>query len=179
MNGFSANSGRSSRSLWQDTIFELRRAGSLLPTELGPVDETSGLSTAGMVGYHDGVATRSSGSPVRAALSALDTFSHVLTQIDRLTHAHSERVARYAVRLAHFVGVSSDDMKRLQLGALLHDCGKIEIDPSILNKAGFADSGRVLGNQTASVARCAHSAFCSGTASRHSDCAASPRTFRW
>ena len=119
MSIYSASALHSSRSLWQETIIELRRAGAFSPA----------LSRRPA---HDPNQTFS--SSVKSALSALDTFSHVLKGIDRLTHDHSERVARRAIRLARLVGVSCEEMKCLQLGALLHDCGKIDISPTTLNK---------------------------------------------
>lgn len=122
--------------MWQETILELRRSRTLLLTgEHSGVDEAL-ASFDGIQLRYAGAVPQGVSSSVRLALSALDTFSQVLTGIDRLTHDHSERVARHAVRLARFVGVDTDELKRLQLGALLHDCGKIHINAAILNKAG-------------------------------------------
>jgi HD-GYP domain-containing protein (c-di-GMP phosphodiesterase class II) len=136
MSDLPARQSKTTRSLWRETILELRRSRILLPTgEHSGVDEALD-SFDGLQRGHEGALMQSLSSSVKLALSALDTFSQVLTGIDRLTHDHSERVACHAVRLARFVGVGSEELKRLQLGALLHDCGKIHINAAILNKAG-------------------------------------------
>jgi HD-GYP domain-containing protein (c-di-GMP phosphodiesterase class II) len=136
MSDLSAEQFGSSRSLWQEMIFELRRADTFLPTSTYS-DVDAALNFVPRLEQDlDGVRPRTVLSSVKLALSALDTFSRVLNSIDRSTHDHSERVARNAVRLARCVGVGTDELKRLQLGALLHDCGKIHINSAILNKAG-------------------------------------------
>jgi len=64
---------------------------------------------------------------------------------DEQTMAHSWRVARYALRLAHEVvrlnlkPVGSETLQELVVGALLHDIGKIGIPDTILFKPGPLD----------------------------------------
>ena len=53
---------------------------------------------------------------------------------DPYTRGHSDRVSRYAVLLAKDLGLGSDDVRRVQVGSLLHDVGKIGIDDRILRK---------------------------------------------
>jgi putative nucleotidyltransferase with HDIG domain len=50
------------------------------------------------------------------------------------TRGHSERVVTYSVRLAHELGLDEADMQAIELGALLHDIGKIGIEDKILLK---------------------------------------------
>ncbi|MGH9819401.1 MAG: HD-GYP domain-containing protein, partial [Pyrinomonadaceae bacterium] len=47
---------------------------------------------------------------------------------------HSERVVTFSLRLAHELGFSRDAMRDLELGALLHDVGKIGVPDSVLHK---------------------------------------------
>lgn len=49
---------------------------------------------------------------------------------------HAERVATLAVELAKVSGLPAEEVQRLHWGGLLHDIGKIMIDPTLLNKAG-------------------------------------------
>ncbi|MFO0681501.1 MAG: HD domain-containing phosphohydrolase [Sandaracinus sp.] len=52
------------------------------------------------------------------------------------THAHAERVARWSARIAIELGLPPDDCFWLEIGALLHDVGKIGVPDAILKKAG-------------------------------------------
>ena len=55
---------------------------------------------------------------------------------DRITRGHAERVRGYAASLGRQIGLSEDDLDRLNWSALLHDVGKLEIDAEILNRPG-------------------------------------------
>ena len=64
----------------------------------------------------------------------------VLTQTieakDPYTQGHCLRVSEYSVAMGRELGFSREDLYNLQLGALLHDIGKIGIPGIILNKPG-------------------------------------------
>lgn len=53
---------------------------------------------------------------------------------DPLTFLHSNRVTEIAVSFAIRLGLSANERRELEVGALLHDIGKIHIDDYILNK---------------------------------------------
>jgi HD-GYP domain-containing protein (c-di-GMP phosphodiesterase class II) len=53
---------------------------------------------------------------------------------DKTLHSHSERVAMASLRLGRRIGLSSSQLHSLHLAALLHDCGKLALDPKVLNK---------------------------------------------
>ena len=55
---------------------------------------------------------------------------------DRITRGHAERVRGYAWSLGKELGLSRDDLDRLNWSALLHDIGKLEVSADILNKPG-------------------------------------------
>lgn len=67
----------------------------------------------------------------RATLKALTA---ALETRDSETHGHSERVVTYSLRLGREYGLSSETMKALEFGSLLHDIGKIGVPDSILRK---------------------------------------------
>jgi HD superfamily phosphohydrolase YqeK len=66
---------------------------------------------------------------VRALVSAIDAK-------DPYTSGHSDRVARYAVRIALEMQVNPKLLNTIYMSGLLHDIGKIGIDDSVLRKAG-------------------------------------------
>lgn len=68
--------------------------------------------------------------------STLKALTAALETRDSETHGHSERVVTYSLRLGREYGLSSEEMKSLEFGSLLHDIGKIGVPDSILRKPG-------------------------------------------
>lgn len=66
--------------------------------------------------------------------STLKALTAALETRDSETHGHSERVVSYSLRLGREYGLSSEAMKSLEFGSLLHDIGKIGVPDSILRK---------------------------------------------
>ena len=58
---------------------------------------------------------------------------------DDRTRGHSERVRMYTDLIAHQLHLSAEDTDRLRWAALLHDIGKLAVDPAILNKPELPD----------------------------------------
>lgn len=58
---------------------------------------------------------------------------------DDRTRGHSERVRMYTDLIAHELHLSAADTDRLRWAALLHDIGKLAVDPAILNKPELPD----------------------------------------
>jgi HD-GYP domain-containing protein (c-di-GMP phosphodiesterase class II) len=54
-------------------------------------------------------------------------------------HGHVHRVSNLAVNLGRGLGLGEDDLDRLALAGVLHDVGKIHMDPRILGKPGPLD----------------------------------------
>src|SRR3954469_5824869 len=63
----------------------------------------------------------------------------LLEEDDEYTGHHTEDVVDLSVRVAEQLGVSEDVKRETELGALLHDIGKIHIPDAIINKAGPLD----------------------------------------
>ncbi len=55
---------------------------------------------------------------------------------DLYTEKHSKRIARDSVFLAEQLNISDEQIKDIEIAALLHDLGKIKISIDILNKKG-------------------------------------------
>jgi putative nucleotidyltransferase with HDIG domain len=73
------------------------------------------------------------------AATALPSLVALATTVEAripFTHAHSQRTAAWAVRLAKAVGLGPSAIARIRAGALLHDVGKIVVPDAILLKAG-------------------------------------------
>ena len=66
---------------------------------------------------------------VRALAAAVDAR-------DPYTRSHSARVAALARTIGDEMRMTADQLRRVQLGALLHDIGKIGVPDAILNKPG-------------------------------------------
>jgi HD-GYP domain-containing protein (c-di-GMP phosphodiesterase class II) len=66
---------------------------------------------------------------VRALVSAIDAK-------DPYTSGHSDRVARFAVRIALEMRCNPKSLNTIYMAGLLHDVGKIGIDDNVLRKAG-------------------------------------------
>jgi HD-GYP domain-containing protein (c-di-GMP phosphodiesterase class II) len=64
------------------------------------------------------------------------SFNQLLDLRDLNTGVHSTRLAEWGLRVARDLGVAESCMPDLEMGALLHDIGKIGIPDNILNKPG-------------------------------------------
>jgi len=64
---------------------------------------------------------------VQALVSAVEAS-------DAYTRGHSERVKRFALRLARSMDLPAESLKRLEQAAILHDIGKIGICEAVLHK---------------------------------------------
>lgn len=64
---------------------------------------------------------------LKALVQALETR-------DFETHGHSERVVTFSLRLGHELGLDKHALRDLELGALLHDIGKIGVPDAVLRK---------------------------------------------
>lgn len=73
-------------------------------------------------------------------INLIRTVVALIDAKDDYTSGHSSRVTQYALMIADQIGYSADDRKRLELGALLHDVGKIGMPDAILKKpSGLTD----------------------------------------
>jgi putative nucleotidyltransferase with HDIG domain len=69
----------------------------------------------------------------RETLAAL---ANALETKDLQTSRHTQDVVGLAVEVAAKLGVAGEELRAVELGALLHDIGKIRVPDSILNKPG-------------------------------------------
>jgi putative nucleotidyltransferase with HDIG domain len=72
-------------------------------------------------------------------LATIAALSKSMEAKDYYTGGHTERVAELSVALAKRLGYSGADLHAIEIGALLHDIGKIGIPERILQKPGPLD----------------------------------------
>ena len=68
--------------------------------------------------------------------ATLSAFSGMLDARDSETEGHSQRVVAYAIAIGQELCLNEDDMAALEVGALLHDIGKVGVADAILRKNG-------------------------------------------
>jgi len=75
----------------------------------------------------------------RAHRDTIAALSRSMDAKDTYTGGHTERVAALAVGLARQLGFGGDELEAIEIGALLHDVGKIGIPEQILRKQAPLD----------------------------------------
>ncbi|HCL56056.1 MAG TPA: hypothetical protein DHW82_03490 [Spirochaetia bacterium] len=69
-------------------------------------------------------------------ISVMKTLIRALDEKDPYTAGHSERVAEISLKIGKAMGLSLNELKKLERGAILHDIGKLIIDLSYISKPG-------------------------------------------
>jgi len=76
------------------------------------------------------------GLQMKEEIEGLEQQLQIFLSKDIYTYQHSKRVFKYAVDLSNQLQLSEDEKRRLILGALVHDIGKLEIPRDVINKKG-------------------------------------------
>lgn len=105
----------------------------LTPRELDLLHELAALVGAALE-HHDRreLVEARPGPEIAALVGAFEAA-------DRLTSRHSDHVAALARRVGALLGLVEADLLELELGALLHDVGKVRVPREILEKPGPLD----------------------------------------
>ena len=101
------------------------------------VDEI--LRLLGGISYQAAVAlerARSYESLEETFVSTVEALANALEANDEYTSSHTRWITDMALRVGEAMGFEAVELKRLELGALFHDIGKIGIPTSILLKPG-------------------------------------------
>src|SRR5581483_10433431 len=72
----------------------------------------------------------------RTFVSTVEALANALEAKDEYTSSHARWITDMAVMVGRELGLDQQALKRLELGALFHDIGKIGIPSSILQKPG-------------------------------------------
>ena len=70
----------------------------------------------------------------KAYLESIETLRYTVEAKDTYTRGHSDRVSEYSYLIGKYLHLSEEDLKKLKLGGLFHDIGKIGVPDSILLK---------------------------------------------
>lgn len=76
----------------------------------------------------------------RTYLSTITSLARTIEAKDPYTGGHTERVAEYALMLARELGFGDEELQAIEVGAVIHDIGKIGIPDRILLKPGRLDT---------------------------------------
>jgi putative two-component system response regulator len=76
------------------------------------------------------------GEPRKQFLGRVETLVNTLESLDAYIKGHSQEVLTIALSIGKQMEFSPEEMEDLRWAALLHDVGKIAVDPNILNKPG-------------------------------------------
>lgn len=69
-------------------------------------------------------------------LSTVQSLANAIEASDKYTRGHCDRVSSISMSIARNMGVTSEDLGKLEFASILHDIGKIGISSFILNKEG-------------------------------------------
>jgi HD-GYP domain-containing protein (c-di-GMP phosphodiesterase class II) len=75
----------------------------------------------------------------KSSRDLIAALSRSMEAKDYYTGGHTERVAAISVALAERLGYVGEELEAVELGALVHDIGKVGVPESILNKPGPLD----------------------------------------
>ena len=70
----------------------------------------------------------------QAYMESIQTVRYTVEAKDTYTRGHSDRVSEYSVLIGEKLGLSEEDIRRLRIGGLFHDVGKIGISNDIIQK---------------------------------------------
>lgn len=80
--------------------------------------------------------TREAAEMSRIHLATVEALATAIDAKDQTTHCHVRRVQHYCARMGELMGLSTNEIKALRAGAMLHDVGKLAVPDHILNKPG-------------------------------------------
>ena len=69
-------------------------------------------------------------------LGSIEALIFALEAKDKYTAGHSKAVNKISMDIGYKLGLPKDEMEDLHWGSLLHDVGKIAVDPAVQNKPG-------------------------------------------
>jgi len=109
------------------------------PDTVTPEQEGDDLALLDSVCEHAAaclVAIEATESIERNYKDTIQALVHALEARDQYTADHSDLVAEWALEVGQRLGMNDSDLRDLELGAILHDIGKVAVPDQILHKPG-------------------------------------------
>ncbi len=78
-------------------------------------------------------------SAKKTFIDTVEALAEAIEKKDRYTGGHTKRVVYYSMCIAKYLDLTSEELERIRLGAVLHDVGKIGIEDKILKKQSPLD----------------------------------------
>src|SRR6266849_433226 len=86
--------------------------------------------------FHERAPVRGAAENHELFLGSIRMLAAAIDEKDPYTRGHSGRVAKYSLLIAQQLGLSTEELDKIRIAALLHDVGKIGVDDRVLKKPG-------------------------------------------
>jgi putative nucleotidyltransferase with HDIG domain len=109
------------------------------PDSVTPEQESDDLQLLASICEHAAaclVAIEATSRIERNYKDTIQALVHALEARDKYTADHSDVVAEWAMETGRRIGMDETQLRDLELGAILHDIGKVAVPDDILNKPG-------------------------------------------
>jgi putative two-component system response regulator len=120
----------------QDYISKPFRFEQVLQSVSGTLDKRRVAIEIQRYFQDTGKKTSQPAEPRRLFLGTVETLVNTLEALDAYTRGHSQEVSDIALGIGEKLELPAGELEDLRWAALLHDVGKICVDPNILNKPG-------------------------------------------
>jgi len=107
--------------------------------EIGQLAETFNFMTEEINKYIEKI-TNAAKQNRELFIGSIKMISAAIDEKDPYTRGHSDKVTEYSVAIARNLGLSEDEVYKVQVAAALHDVGKIGINDEILRSPGHLTS---------------------------------------
>jgi putative two-component system response regulator len=109
-------------------------AADILPKPFDPRSLIIAANSA--IAYHQTGRRRAEEFDALVKTKSVEVLVAAVEAKERLTGVHSRRVARIAGEIGRYIGLGREEVRQIELGALVHDVGKIGMPDSLLAKNG-------------------------------------------